>query len=215
MIFKMKSRQEQRSEETKADILHAAGKLFTKKGYDSVSIREIAKDAGCSHTTIYLYFKDKEALLHQLSMPSLQKLFTRIQAISLMDTLTAEDKLKGISREYIQFCLENRNMYEVFFNTKSTRVDEPEPKLEINRLRLQIFNLMKQVIQDCLSIPNGDQLLNFSRLYYYQLNGILGTYSYLHEPITVLMKRLTPTFDLSVEILILGFKEKLLQKGNE
>ncbi|MBS4201082.1 TetR/AcrR family transcriptional regulator [Bacillus sp. FJAT-49732] len=211
----MKSRQEQRSEETKEQILKAAGTLFAKKGFDSVSIREIAKDAGCSHTTIYLYFKDKEALLHQLSMPSLERLYKQLLQISLMDTLTPEARLKGISREYIQFCLENRNMFDVFFNAKSTRVDELEPELEINKLRLEIFALMKQVLQDCLSMPDDELLLNFSRTFYYQLNGILSTYSYLHESIPVLMKRLEPTFDLSVEILILGFKEKISQKGNE
>ncbi|MCJ8009347.1 TetR/AcrR family transcriptional regulator [Lederbergia wuyishanensis] len=211
----MKSRQEQRSEETKEQILKAAGTLFAKKGFDSVSIREIAKDAGCSHTTIYLYFKDKEALLQELSMPALEKLHEQLKVVAHMATVSAEDKLKRISHEYIQFCLENRSMYDVFFNAKSTRVDEVEALLEINKLRLETFALMKQVLQDCLSISNNELLLNFSRIYYYHLNGILSTYSYLHEPITELMKRLTPTFDLTVEVLILGFKEKIRKKGNE
>lgn len=65
----MSSKQEQRSEETKRSILAAAGLLFASRGYDSVTMREIAKEAGCSHTTIYIYFKDKEALLQQLSLP--------------------------------------------------------------------------------------------------------------------------------------------------
>jgi len=211
----MKSRQEQRSEETKEQILKAAGTLFANKGFDSVSIREIAKEAGCSHTTIYLYFKDKEALLHQLSMPSLEKLYKQLNSIVLADTLSAEDKLKKISHDYIQFCLENKNMFDVIFNVKSTRVDEIDPKSEINILRLKIFSLMKQVLRNCLSIPENELLLNFSRIFYYQLNGILSTYSYLHEPIGELMKRLTPTFNLSVEILVLGFKEKLIQMGDD
>ncbi|MBS4196244.1 TetR/AcrR family transcriptional regulator [Lederbergia citri] len=211
----MKSRQEQRSEETKELILNAAGKLFAKKGFDSVSIREIAKEAGCSHTTIYLYFKDKEALLHQLSMPSLEKLYKQLNSITITDTLTPEAQLKKISHEYIQFCLENRNMFDVIFNVKSTRVDESDPELEINKLRLKIFALMKQVLQDCLSMPDNELLLNFSRIFYYQLNGVLSTYSYLHESIGELMKRLTPTFDLSVEILVWGFKEKINQMGDE
>ncbi|TQR20558.1 TetR/AcrR family transcriptional regulator [Psychrobacillus vulpis] len=204
----MKNKQEQRSEETKKQILESAGNLFAKKGYDSVTIREIAKEAGCSHTTIYLYFKDKEALLHQLSMPSLQELHIQLKQISDMDTLTAEVKLKEISREYIHFCLKNRNMYDVFFNAKSSRVDE-EPELEINKFRVEIFEMMKLVIQQCLSIPNDEQLLAFSRIYYYNLNGILITYSYQHEPLDILMERLTPTFDLAIEILVLGFREKL------
>ncbi|MFJ7972816.1 TetR/AcrR family transcriptional regulator [Psychrobacillus sp. NPDC096389] len=205
----MKSKQVQRSEETKKQILQSAGLLFAKKGYDAVTIREIAKDAGCSHTTIYLYFKDKEALLHELSMPSLLDLQQQLQQISTMNMLTAEEKLKKISIEYIHFCLQNRNMYDIFFNAKSSRVDEKEPELAINKLRLEIFALMKVVIQQCLSILNDEQLLTFSRIYYYHLNGILSTYSYQHEPLDVLMERLTPTFDLAIEILLLGFKEKL------
>ncbi|MFJ5771032.1 TetR/AcrR family transcriptional regulator [Psychrobacillus sp. NPDC093180] len=205
----MKNKQEKRSEETKKQILQSAGQLFANKGYDAVTIREIAKDAGYSHTTIYLYFKDKDELLHQLSMPSLQELHEQLQKIAKVKTVSAEERLKDISRDYVYFCLNNRNMYDIFFNAKSTRVDNEAPELEINKLRLEIFTLMKLVIQECLPFANDEQLLAISRIYYYQLNGILSTYSYQHEPLNVLMERLTPTFDLAIEILLLGFKEKL------
>ena len=102
-------------------ILKAAGNLFSKKGYDSVTMREIAKEAGCSHTTIYLYFKDKEMLLHQLSMPTLNVLHQQLQQLSLSSSLSAVDQLKGISREYILFGLKNQNMYSIFINTKSIK----------------------------------------------------------------------------------------------
>lgn len=210
----MGSKKEQRSEETKRMILKAAGKLFSKKGYDSVTMREIAKEAGCSHTTIYLYFKDKEALLHRLSMPTLIALHQQLKQISLMNSLTAEEKLKDISREYILFGLRNQNMYTIFINVKSSRVDDVEQELEINKLRVEIFEVLKQIIQDCLAIPNNDQLLAFTRIFFFNINGILSTYSYLHETIEDLMERLIPTFDLAIDILILGFKEKLT-RGEE
>ena len=75
--------------------------------------------------------------------------------------------------------------------------------------------MMKSIIQECLSIPNDEQLLTFSRIYYYHLNGILSTYSYQHEPIDVLMERLTPTFDLAIEILLLGFQRKIKIRGHD
>lgn len=204
----MKSKQEQRSEETKKLILDSAANLFAKKGYDAVTIREIAKDAGCSHTAIYLYFKDKETLLHQLSLPPLQELHQKMQDISRGDSISSESKLKEISLEYIFFCLKNRNMYDIFFNAKSSRVDE-KPELQINQLRISIFELLKSTIQENLSISNEEQLLAFSRILYYQLNGVLSTYSYQHEPLDVLMERLIPTFNLSIEVLLIGFQEKL------
>ena len=117
----MKSKLEQRSDETKKMILDSAANLFAKKGYEAVTIREIARDAGCSHTAIYLYFKDKETLLHQLSLPPLQYLYQKLQGISKVDSTSSESKLREISLEYISFCLKNRNTYDIFFNAKSSK----------------------------------------------------------------------------------------------
>ena len=75
--------------------------------------------------------------------------------------------------------------------------------------------MLVQVIQECLSIPRNNQLLAFTRIFFFNINGILSTYSYLHETIEELMERLTPTFDLAVDILILGFKEKLTEGEEE
>jgi AcrR family transcriptional regulator len=70
----MSRKQVFRAEETKKAILSVAGKLFAEQGFHAVTMREIAKKAGCSHTTIYIYFTDKETLLYQLSMPPLKEL---------------------------------------------------------------------------------------------------------------------------------------------
>ncbi len=209
----MSSKQEQRSEETKKNILHAASRLFSKKGYDHVTMREIAKEAGCSHTTIYIYFKDKEALLHKLSMPVLQMLKEKLENISKDVTITSEEKLMEISGEFIYFCLLNRSMYSIFITTRSSRVDVEEPDSEINRIRLELFNIIRLGIQECLSIDDNEQVLAFSRIFFFTIQGIIATYAYPHEPLEVLMARLTPTFHQAVEILLLGFKEKLKQRG--
>jgi AcrR family transcriptional regulator len=92
------SKQELRSEETKRSILAAAGNLFAVRGYDAVTMREIAKEAGCSHTTIYIYFKDKEALLHQLSMPPLLSLMERME--TLLDQKALPDEQLKYTRIY-------------------------------------------------------------------------------------------------------------------
>ncbi|MGE6259167.1 TetR/AcrR family transcriptional regulator [Heyndrickxia sporothermodurans] len=210
----MVNKKEMRSEETKRMILSAAKELFSNQGFDSVTMRQIAKKAGCSHTTIYIYFKDKEALLHQLSMPRLLELYQQLVQISEKKTLSSIERLKKISSEFIRFSLLNQNMYFVFINAKSTRVDEEDPELEINKLRIKLFEIIKQILQECLNIEDEKQLLRFSRIFFYHLNGIINTYSYLHEPVEVLMERLIETFDESVEILILGFKGKLI-KGDE
>ncbi|MDG6306800.1 TetR/AcrR family transcriptional regulator [Glaesserella parasuis] len=47
-------------------ILNATDRLMAKEGVQNLSTHKIAKEAGVSVGTIYLYFKDKETLLNQL-----------------------------------------------------------------------------------------------------------------------------------------------------
>ena len=47
-------------------ILKAADVLMAREGVQNLSTHKIAKEAGVSVGTIYLYFKDKETLLKQL-----------------------------------------------------------------------------------------------------------------------------------------------------
>lgn len=202
--------QELRSEETKRKILAAAGALFSERGFDAVTMREIAKKAGCSHTTIYIYFTDKETLLHQLSMPPLQSLKADFANIFNRNNASPEDKLKEICLAWIGFCLTNRNMHDVFFSVNATRVDEAEPKLALNKLRNELFGMLTQALQACLGIERNDaRLLSYSRITYYTLHGIVGTYTYSAESAEELMARLTPTFQDAFEALLIGFAHKL------
>lgn len=210
----MANRQEIRSEETKRAILKAASELFASKGFDAVSIREIAKAAGCSHTTLYIYFKDKEALLHQLSQGPLQELHQEMAAVLGDNALTAEERLKKASRSFIRFCLLNRTMYTLFFMIKASRVDE-EPAEELQKIRISLFGLLQQALLVCLGPQiNEEEALAYSRIYFYTLHGIVGTYTHSEEQLEALMERLTPTFELAVEVMLAGCLQTI-KRGDE
>src|ERR1700741_198667 len=56
----------QRPEDKRAKLLDAALELFETRGFDGVAVPEIAKAAGVATGTLYLYFKDKAALVNAL-----------------------------------------------------------------------------------------------------------------------------------------------------
>lgn len=61
-----KSKQKEKEELATArrnQILQAAIKVFAEKGYARTTIKDIAREADIADGTIYIYFKDKEALL--------------------------------------------------------------------------------------------------------------------------------------------------------
>ena len=51
---------------TKEKIMKAAAKLFSERGYDKVTTREIAKAAGINSASIYYHFTSKDELLKSL-----------------------------------------------------------------------------------------------------------------------------------------------------
>ena len=207
---KMVTRQKLRSEETKQAILSAAGKLFADRGYNGVTMREIAKEADCSHTTIYIYFKDKEELLHAMSMPPLLELKERFDDVAEQSSLSPEAKLKEISMAFIRFCLVHKSIYQVFFMVKGVSMDEAEPELEINKIRINLFKAIGQAFQDGFPVPpNPDHILKFNRIYFYLLHGIVSTYLLTDESLLDMMDRLGPTFEEAFESLLNGFKLKL------
>ncbi len=66
--------------DSRARILREARRLFIERGYYSLSMREIAAQAGISKAGIYHHFKDKESLFLAVLTDSLQELEAIIRA---------------------------------------------------------------------------------------------------------------------------------------
>lgn len=208
----MSRRQGKKAEETRRNILTAAEELFMARGYDAVTMREIARMAGCSHTAIYIYFREKEVLLLDLSLPLLKALTKQLDDIMEQDGLPHE-KLTTLSLALIRFGLTYRNTYPFLFTVKSSPGDKAtQPLLEINHIRMEIFDKFKQAIQDSLQFEENDErLLTNVQILFYALHGIIVTYSFPNEDAQERIDQLTPIFREACEVLISGFRCRVTQ----
>lgn len=59
-------RREREREELRKKILHTASRLVSQEGHENLTIRKLAREIEYSPRTIYLYFRDKEHLLHEI-----------------------------------------------------------------------------------------------------------------------------------------------------
>jgi AcrR family transcriptional regulator len=96
------------------EILNAAREMFVREGYANVSMRKIAEKIGYSPTAIYLHFKDKNDLLHQICEESFARLARNIQAIQRL-SLAPLQRLEMGMREYVEFGLQHQSHYEIIF----------------------------------------------------------------------------------------------------
>jgi AcrR family transcriptional regulator len=60
---------EQRRQETRARIVDAAAELFANRGFDAVSVQEIARRAGVVEKTVFNHFPVKEGLVFEADPP--------------------------------------------------------------------------------------------------------------------------------------------------
>jgi TetR/AcrR family transcriptional regulator len=63
---------EREREQRRNDIINAARKLFVDRDFDEVSMDEIAENIGLGKSTLYLYFKNKEALYFAIELRGIQ-----------------------------------------------------------------------------------------------------------------------------------------------
>ena len=99
-------------------ILEASRKVLFTSGYDFLSMRKIATASGVSATSIYLYFKNKDHLVHTIIEESVEELSTVIETKASQVDGTIE-KFESIIRSYVDFALNQPEKYLVIYTIKS------------------------------------------------------------------------------------------------
>jgi AcrR family transcriptional regulator len=97
-------------------IRDTARDLFAREGYESVSMRRIGAEIGCSPMAIYRHYENKEELLLSIC----EETFSRM--IQLLDETrlgpgTALERLRRCMRTIVDFHLSHPNHYKVTFMT--------------------------------------------------------------------------------------------------
>jgi AcrR family transcriptional regulator len=95
-------------------ILDEARRVIVERGLHALSTRGVAKAVGCTATSIYIYFRSKDALLHAVIDEGMQLLHTRLEDARTLGG-AARERLEGMARTYVEFGLEQATLYEVMF----------------------------------------------------------------------------------------------------
>ncbi len=66
-------------------IMTAARKVFSIKGFTKTTMEDIAREAELSPGTLYLYFKNKEELYASLSVEILEHLHNRLKRVYIRE----------------------------------------------------------------------------------------------------------------------------------
>ncbi|MCB9061258.1 MAG: TetR/AcrR family transcriptional regulator [Halobacteriovoraceae bacterium] len=111
-------------ESTKEKILNVAYELFSRKGFDGTSIRDIAKEAEVNLGAVNYHFQSKDRLYFEVFQHSIKWVDKQITEISDKKNMSV---LK-LAVETLNFFLQNqnamRNIFKLFLNDNFPMLDD-------------------------------------------------------------------------------------------
>lgn len=94
----VKSRRVEQGDQTRAELLEAAAKLFSARGYAATPIEEVARAAGVTKGALYHHFRDKPALFEAVLAEMMRSLGKAAQRLSKQRVALAGGRRRGFER---------------------------------------------------------------------------------------------------------------------
>ncbi|AMW32258.1 transcriptional regulator, TetR family [Fervidobacterium changbaicum] len=130
-----------RASETKQRILEAARKLFAEKGYDGVSMEDIAQASGVRKSLIYYYFPSKEVLFEEVwigVIDELEKeLFSEVESEK-----SISGAIKKLIRKYIEFTLNKSELSRLIARERMNVLENGE---SLSRAKGKYISLLSRL----------------------------------------------------------------------
>jgi AcrR family transcriptional regulator len=106
------------------EILRAAQRLFLEEGYERTTMRRLASAVGVSATALYVYFPDKDAILHAIAEITFNDMLARLEATQALPLPPLERFRAGL-RGYVEFGLSRPDEYRLTFLAKAMLPSAP------------------------------------------------------------------------------------------
>ncbi|GAB4313154.1 MAG: TetR/AcrR family transcriptional regulator [Methanobacteriaceae archaeon] len=140
-------RKQREKQMRRRNIIQSAEKLFYKKGYENVTMNDIAQETELARSTLYLYFKNKEEIYLAIVLQG-SEILKEILTKNYEEGQNGIEKIKLLTKAFIKFYNEypvyylSRFYYQVPFDQKYAKMDD------LNKIRTESFALVVKAFQD-------------------------------------------------------------------
>ncbi len=163
-------RREKERQEMKQRILDVAMQLHVELGNEHVSIRRIAERIEYSPATIYLYFRDKDEIIHELHCRGFRELLAHQMLVQ--NIADPRERLLAHGRAYLSFAFDNPEYYDLMFIARvSAGVVSRHRSADCGR---QAFELLLTNVRQCAEVGcfHGRTVLDVAVFLWSAMHGI-------------------------------------------
>lgn len=141
------SRKQREREQRRNEIINAAEKFFFARGYDNVTMDEIADEAEVNKGLLYYYFKNKEALFFAVDLRGVQILHEMYVKCSNLD-VDGYTKIRSMIQGLFEFAKDYPDYFRIYryAGTERFQMSDNEDAKEILDMTTGIWRLMVEAI---------------------------------------------------------------------
>ncbi len=192
-------------------ILKSARTLFFKKGFNKVTVDEIAKVSELGKGSIYLYFKSKEEIYAQILLNDIDN-FNQQVSVLFDKRNTVSDLLVEFSCIYVDFFLNDSELFRILmtYMLQPAKMNLSEKLnsqiLSANARSIDTIGKILQLGVESKEFPADINLKRNQNAIWGLLNGIISLYIFSATQVKR-RERIYSTIKLALELFIRGLKK--------
>ena len=133
--------------EKQLQIIDTAQRLFSLKGFDGTSVRDIAEEAGVNVAMISYYFGSKEKLLEAIFEIKIGRVQMRVEELLKDNSISTIQKINTLVDEHIEKMMDSQQFYKIMIseqiNNTNTAIIQKIKQLKVRNAEL-ITELVKE-----------------------------------------------------------------------
>jgi AcrR family transcriptional regulator len=137
----------------KQQILEAATRLFAEKGFEGVSIRDLAAEAGINVAMVNYYFGSKEKLFEAVVEYRAEYLKSVLTSLSENKTLSGIEKMEAVIVSLVNRVMDNPSFHQLIHRELSI-AERPELHERIINISVNNAMVIKKIITE--GIKSGE-----------------------------------------------------------
>ncbi len=169
-------------------ILNAAFKCISERGYASVSLRDIADEAGVVLSQLNYYYKNKEGLFTEIIKTLTQQYLNEIED-NLKKGDTEKEKMMHLIEYFQEMLKERPELFKLLFDLTSMALWSESFKELLNDLFNNVVNLIETYIINDFS---DERILKYK------------------SPVTLSRMMLGTLFGMSIQVILANGEEDMI-----
>lgn len=142
--------QDKKKEQRKKQIAKTAGQLFLQKGFEKVSLLEIAQKLNKGRTTIYEYFNNKEEIL-AVFLEEEMSIYHQKTLSALSEGVTFKAKLKNFILIQLEYAVQHKGFQQLYKSLSVSSQDRVvETNIKLMKLHQELYNALRLQINNAI-----------------------------------------------------------------